>query len=268
MYTEMKKLVELTRLRGEKLNPEFSSEQINYYNEMADWIESQNFQTAMEVTEATKKSKFYLGGGEAKELDGINLRIKAMKEIHYDDVIAIHYERKEKLQKRGFLDYPFSQEWIDDYRRVQDEINKYAKRKEVFGRIFSAYFNLKGNPQEKHRKEAFDNIKNGLLELQNLGTSFDELVKDRVYRDLTMATEKGIENFIEFVNDVSNQNDVPEISMGYIKEEQERIEKWAKENEKELIEIGKKEQWHTANCIAVPSNDPLGYDFISMKEVK
>ena len=52
------------------------------------------------------------------------------------------------------------------------------------------------------------------------------------------------------------------------KKEQERIGRWAKEHAAQLIAAGAQEQWNRASCIAVPSDDPMGYDFIAMKEVK
>lgn len=54
----------------------------------------------------------------------------------------------------------------------------------------------------------------------------------------------------------------------FVEKEQKRIERWAQQNDKQLIAVGKKEQWNRANCIAVLSQDCMGYDFIAMKEVK
>ena len=49
--------------------------------------------------------------------------------------------------------------------------------------------------------------------------------------------------------------------------EAERVGRWAKAHRRELIAVGAEETWRNANCIAVPSDDPGGYDFIAMKEV-
>lgn len=58
--------------------------------------------------------------------DDIRMRIRAMEEIGYDDVAKLHRERLDKFLQRGYQDYSFSQGWIDDLNRVQDEmVNAY-----------------------------------------------------------------------------------------------------------------------------------------------
>lgn len=268
MNDQIKRLIELTRFRGSALDPDISAEQIKWYNDMADWIEAEGFETVEEVTEATKGSRFYLGGGEAKMLDDINMRIRAMEEIGYDDVANLHKERLDKFLARGYRDYCFSQDWIDDFNAVQEEMIKYLRRKEVFGRIFSGYFQIKGNPQQDHRASAVKGISKALDDLVELGVTFDELASQKAYRKLTMTTEKGMENFIAFIHSLMASGEAPaQVEMKDLAAERKRVSSWAASHTKELVEVGSQEQWHRANCIAVPSDDPLGYDYIAMKEV-
>lgn len=73
MNDDMRRLIELTRFRRSVLDPEISPEQIKWYNDMADWMEEQGFQSGDEATAAMKGTRFYLGGGEAKMLDDIRI---------------------------------------------------------------------------------------------------------------------------------------------------------------------------------------------------
>lgn len=267
MAYDQSKAVELYLLKAESFSAEIAPNQKKYYLDAARWLEENTFDSAYHMTEAMKNTEFYEGASIAKTADDIELRIKAMKEVGYDDVADIHEERKHKFSERG-NSYAFSSEWLADFDSVGKAAEKYARRKEVFGKIFSAYFNLAGNPQSDHRKEAAEDMANALAELNSLGTSFDELIAQKAYRDLTMATEKGLDNFASFVHQFMLQgyNDYDDIAD--ISDEQERLAKWVGQHKEELVSIGKQEKWHCAACVAVPSNDPCGYDFIALKEVE
>lgn len=266
--TDVKKVIALNRLRAQMLDEEVSPAQKRYYLELAQWLEDQNIRTAEEAAESIKVTPYYDGAALAKELDAIHLRIRAARELGYEEVEKIHAERREKLLSRGLQAYAFSQEWIDDYNRVQDAAVKYMERKEIFGRIFCNYISIRGNPQHEHRQKAVEELKTALSKLEKMGVSFTELAQQKAYRQLTMTTEKGMERFIAFIESFQkNGTGGDEVDLGYVKEEQERIGLWAREHAAQLTAIGEQEQWNRANCIAVPSDAPMGYDFIAMKEV-
>lgn len=267
MAYDQSKAVELYLLKADNLSVEITPNQKKYYLDAARWLKENEFESEYHMTEAMKNTEYYEGASIAKTSDDIELRIKAMETVGYEDVAAIHRERREKFEQRG-NSYAFSNEWLDDYKRASAEHEKYAKRKELFGNIFSAYFQLAGNPQSEYRNSAAEEISAALDELKTHGTSFDELAEQKVYRDLTMATEQGLDNFISFIHYfIANGYDDSD-DMSVIREEQERIGAWVNEHKAEMAALAAQEKWHCANCIAVPSDDPCGYDFIAMKEVK
>ena len=51
-------------------------------------------------------------------------------------------------------------------------------------------------------------------------------------------------------------------------DEQNRVSDWVKKHKAELAAAGSSEKWHCACCVAVPSEDPMGYDYIAVKEVQ
>ena len=209
--TDVKKVIALNRLRAQMLDEEVSPAQKQYYLELAQWLENQNIQTAEEATESIKNTPYYDGAALAKELDGIHLRIRAARELGYEDVEKIHLQRREKLLSKGLQAYAFSQECV----------------------------------------------------------SFEELAQQKAYRQLTMTTEEGMARFVAFVEEFKKTGTAAgAVDLNHLKKEQERIGRWAKEHAAQLIAAGAQEQWNRASCIAVPSDDPMGYDFIAMKEVK
>lgn len=261
--TDISKSVELYRLKAQMLDPEISPAQVQYYLDAADWMENSGLKTAEEAAEAMKSTPYYLGGAESIELDGINMRIRAMEEIGFDDVADIHRDRLRKFKTMGRNAYCFSQEWIDDYTAAAEAERVYAERKEVFGSIVTAYCSGITAQKKEDKKKADDSLKEALGKLNALGVSFDELASQRTYRDITMMTDKGYENFTEYVRTGGHHADDDSAA----DKEAERAAAWAKENRQKLIEVGKQEIWHSANCIAVPSDDPSGYEYIAMKEV-
>lgn len=261
------KTVELYLLKAEHFSEESAPNQKKYYLEVAQWLKEQNFHSLQGATEAMRHTRYYEGAGIAKIADDIQLRIRAMEKAGYEDVAEIHRERLRKFNERGNA-YAFSQEWIDDFSRAAEKEQVYAARKAVFGRLFSGYFQIAGNPQREHRKKAAEGISDALKELERLGVTFDELAADTVYRNLTMTTRKGMEHFIDFIHNFMKSGGIYEDDILDIAEEQRQIAKWAAKNKAALIEAGKHETWRSANCIAVPSDDPDGYDFIAMKEVE
>jgi hypothetical protein len=267
MAYDQSKAVELYLLKAENFKDDLAPNQKKYYKNAAKWLQENQFESEYHMTEAMKNTEYYEGASIAKTADDIDLRIKAMETVGYENVAAIHRERKAKFAERGNA-YAFSNEWLDDYKRAGAEHEKYAKRKESFGKIFSSYFQLAGNPQSEYRKSAAEEMSGALEELRILGTSFDELASQKVYRDLTMATDIGIDNFIEFVHGFMAHGYNDSDDMSDIREEQEHIGKWVTEHKAEMAALAEQEKWHCANCIAVPSDDPCGYDFIAMKEVK
>jgi len=265
MAYDINKNIELYLLKAENSNEEIAPNQKKYYLEVAEWMRENNFQTAEEAVAAMRNTDYYVGGSIAKTADDIELRIKAMEKVGYDDVAAVHRMRQQKFNDRC-NSYAFSQEWLDDYKTVGTEHVKYAERKEAFGKIFRGYFQIAGNPQSEHRKEAAQDITAGLQRLKELGVTFEELAADRVYRDLTMTTEKGMANFVEFVRNFNGSEYADDIDD--IAEEQEHLAKWVNDHKSELIAVGKSEQWKDGCAVAVPSEAEGGYDYVAIKEVE
>ncbi len=264
--SDMARVIELQKIRANSFDESISPAQKKYCLDMAKWLEEQNFSTAEESMEKIKDTPFYLGGAEAKTLDDINLRIKAMEEVGYEDVAEIHRMRKAKLQEKGYSIYTTSGEWNEDFAKAQAEANKYARRKEVFGKIYSGYFGIIANPQSDHRKEAEKQIVEGLRELEAMGLNFYELASHPAYIKLTMLTALGMQKFVSFIHTYQTTGTFATKDYSHLKAEQEAIASWTKEHEKEMVEIGKTENWRSANSIAVPSGHISGYDFIQTKE--
>ncbi len=265
MAYDISKNIELYLLKAENFSKESAPNQKKYYLEVAEWMRKNNFATAEDAVAAMRDTEYYEGAAIAQTADDIELRIKAMEKVGYEDVAAIHRERKQKFNERG-NSYAFSQEWMNDYKLAGEECVKYAARKEAFGKIFAGYVSIKGNPQREHRQEAAQNIADGLKELHSLGVKFDELAVDRVYRELTMTTEKGMENFIEFIHNFDGRDYKDDISD--IRDEQQALSQWVAANKEQLIAIGQSEQWKDGCAIAVPSDAEGGYDYIAIKEVE
>lgn len=261
------KAVELYRLKSSNFSEELAPNQKEYYQRAADWMEEQQFDTLEEATAAMRNTEYYEGASIAMISDDIQLRIRAAEEAGYDDVAQVHRDRLRKYKERG-NSYAFSQEWIDDLNLAAEKSEVYARRKELFGRIFSGYFEVAGNPQSNHRKSAAEDMREALRELESMGVSFDELASERAYRNLTMMTEKGIDRFVDFVHEFSRGGWTQEDDMSDLAEEQERLSKWASANRDMIMAAGKCEKWTRASCVAVPSDAPEGYDFIALKEVK
>ena len=262
--TDINKVIALNHLRAQMLDRDISPFQKRYYLELVQWLENQNIKTAEEATDIIKDTPYYDGAALAKELDGIHLRLRAAHELGYEDVEKIHEERREKLLSRGMQAYAFSQEWIDDYNRVQDAIIQHMEKKEIFGQIFYNYIQILANSQEKQKyvKE----LDSALEKLEQKGVTFFELAQQNAYKQLTMTTEKGMERFIKFIENYRKTKIY--VDSVHLEEEQKRIGSWAKRHAAQLKAVKAQEQWYRANCIAVPSDDTLGYDFIAMKVVK
>ncbi len=261
------KSVELYRLKASNFSDKLAPNQKEYYERAADWLEEQQFETLEEATAAMRNTEYYEGASIAMITDDIRLRIRAAEEVGYDDVAQVHTERLRKYKERG-NSYAFSQEWIDDLNLAAEKSAVYARRKELFGRIFSGYFEIAGNPQSDHRKRAAEDMRDALKELDSMGVSFDELASQRAYRQLTMMTDKGMDRFIDFIHEFSRGAYEYDDDMSDPAEEQERLGRWAASNRDMIMAAGKCEKWMRASCVAVPSDAPEGYDFIALKEVK
>ena len=265
MAYDIERNIELYLLKAANFNEESAPNQKKYYLEVAEWIRENNFATAEEAVAAMRATEYYEGGSIAKTADDIALRISAMEKVGYEDVAAIHRMRQQKFKERGNA-YALSQEWVDDYKTAGDEQEKYAERKAAFGKIFRGYFQIAGNPQSEYRKGAAQDIAEGLQRLQELGVTFDQLAADRLYRDFTMTTEKGMVNFVEFVHNFDGSkydDDISDIAV-----EQAELAKWVETHKAELVAAGHREQWKDGCAVAVPSDAEGGYDYIAIKEVK
>lgn len=265
MAYDIKRNIDLYLLKAENFSEDSAPNQKKYYLEVAEWMRENNFATAEEAVAAMRDTEYYEGASIAKTADDIALRISAMEKVGYEDVAAVHRMRQQKFNERGNV-YAFSQEWLEDYKIAGEEHVKYAERKEAFGKIFHGYFNIAGNPQKEHRKEAAQDIAVGLQRLQELGVTFDQLAADKVYRDLTMTTEKGMENFVKFIHAFDGkayEDDISDIAA-----EQAELAQWVESHKAELIAASHSEQWKDGCAVAVPSDTEGEYDYIAIKEVE
>lgn len=222
------KIIELYMLKSENFPEDIAPNQRKFYREAAEWLKDNRFDSAEAAAEAMKQTEYYTGGAEALNADDAFVRAKA----------------KEFTGRRSF------------------------KQKEAMRRILNGYMQITGNPQAEYRREAADDMAEALRWLESTGLDFDEMISDEAYRDILMMTEAGFANFIEFVHSFAAGGYVYDDRTDDIAEEQAMIAEWVKENKERLAEAGKSEKWSTAACIAVPSDDPCGYDFIQLKEVE
>lgn len=267
--TDVRKVITLNRLRAQMLDETISPAQKKYYLDLAQWLEQQNIQTAEEATHSIRNTPYYDGAALAKELDGIHLRIKAARELGFKDVEELYTKRYDKLLSKGLKEYAFSQEWIDGYNQAQKLITRHLQEKEIFARIFCNYIRIAIIPEQKQRQESIKNLNKALEDLEKLDVSFSGLVCNKVFTQLTMTTEDGLKHFIDFIEKFQKSGIVVDTKdRDQLKKEQKRIGQWAKKNASKLMDVGKLEQWNRASCIAVPSENSVGYDFIAMKEVK
>lgn len=108
------------------------------------------------------------------------------------------------------------------------------EQKEVLGKLFRGYVNIRLNPQSQYRKDAATQMSEALNELQTSGISFDEQIKSEM-KELLMLTDNGLQHFIEFVRNFMVLGYSDESDMSDIMDEQIRIAKWVNEHKKELI---------------------------------
>lgn len=257
---------ELYRLRADNFDENIAPNQKKYYLDAARWLSENSFSSAEEEVEAMRRTPFYDGATAAKIRDDLQLRIKAMEDAGYEKAADIHRARMKKFSERGNA-YVFSQEWTDDCNAAAAEAEIYARRKEIFGRLFSGYFEAECNPQSHHRREALKDISKALGELEAMGVTFDELAEDKVYQRLTMTTDTGMKNFVSYIHKVIG-GEIAGDDAEDISREQAEAAAWVRNNLNKVIEAGKQEKWNYACCIAVPSDDPHGYEFIAVKEVE
>ena len=108
------------------------------------------------------------------------------------------------------------------------------EQKEVLGKLFRGYVNIRLNPQSQYRKDAAVQMSEALNELQTFGISFDEQIKSEM-KELLMLTDNGLQQFIEFVRNFMVSGYSEESDMSDIMDEQIRIARWVNEHKKELI---------------------------------
>jgi len=108
------------------------------------------------------------------------------------------------------------------------------EHKEILGRIFTTYINIRMNPQSEYRKEAAEKLTAALNELNAYGISFDQLAAEQNCQQMLMLTDGGMQTFRNFVSlfESSGYDDAED--MRDITDEQIRIAKWVNEHRKEL----------------------------------
>ncbi len=108
------------------------------------------------------------------------------------------------------------------------------EQKEVLGKLFRGYVNIRLNPQSEYRKDAAVQMSEALNELQASGMSLDSLDAESM-QEVLMLTDVGTKAFIEFVHEFINRGYDDNEDMSDIVDEQRRIAEWVKEHKKELI---------------------------------
>ena len=107
--------------------------------------------------------------------------------------------------------------------------------KEVLGKLFRGYVNIRLNPQSGYRKDASAQMSEALNELQASGISFDVLAEDGSLQKLLMLTDSGLPAFVDFVHRFMAYGYDDKEDMSDIVDEQIRIAQWVNEHKKELI---------------------------------
>ncbi|MEE3362119.1 MAG: hypothetical protein VZQ84_01010 [Anaerovoracaceae bacterium] len=263
-------LIDLQRLKASKFDPEYSPEQHKFYSEYADWLETLDLgpMTFTQLAEKQKGTKFedLRGATVAYLLDDARVRAKANEEIGFDNAAAIYRNRYERILKEG-ADYPYTQEAMNELGAVAQADITDSRRNETCRNIFYAYFTLRTDLSEMNRKTAAGQLDAALAELSQLGFSFDELAGKPLYRNITGLTEEGMDEFAASIHRYMESGELPAPRYSDdLEEETERAVKWAMENAEMLRGMGSQEQLKRGGCIAVPSDDPLGYDFIERIE--
>lgn len=108
-------------------------------------------------------------------------------------------------------------------------------QKEILGKLFKGYINIKGNPQSEYRNEAAIEMSKALEELEAMGVSFEAIAAEDGIKELLMLTDGGMEEFIAFVRGFMSCGYDDGQDMSDIVDEQIRIAKWVNEHRKELI---------------------------------
>ena len=109
------------------------------------------------------------------------------------------------------------------------------EHKEILGKLFKAYINVRLNPQSQYRKDAAIDMSEALAELQTAGTSFEQLIADGSLQEVLMLTDSGMQRFVEFIHDVTVSGYDDDSDMSDIVDKQIRIAQWVKEHKEELI---------------------------------
>jgi len=231
MAYHQQKTIELYLLMAEHSDSVLAPNLKQYYLDVAEWLKNQDFSTAEEAVSAMKDTPYYEGGIVAKQADERHIRNKA-------------------LEDAGIT---FSQEKFDICR-------------ESFYHIFHAYLQMIGNPQGEYRQTAEYELADGLKTLASLEISFEQLAEYDAFRKLTMTNDAGMQNFVDFVDYFVKEKSI-DVMTDEITVRQEEIARWVRVNQDVLQRIGKDEKWGNANCVAVPSASPDGYDYVELREV-
>jgi len=263
--SDMERLYELNELRASLFDPEISPRQHDYYVRLNAFYRERGCSSVAEATEMIKGTPFYDGLTKAKMMDDTSLRAKAMRDVGYEDAAKIHDERLKKLDTQGVV-YAYTQEWLDDFQRVERKVLAYAAVKELFGRVYNGYIDLIGNPQKAHRDAAEKRIREGLQAFRAKGMDFFGIAALPAMKRVTMLNDAGYDRFLAYIRRIADGAEVSDDDVSATADEQRRVAAWVRENLSQVREAGRGETWKRANCIAVPSRSPGGYDFIEMRE--
>ena len=263
----MDRLYALNDLRASLFDPEYSPRQHDYYVRLNAFYRERGCTSIEEATEMIKGTPFYDGLTKAKLMDDTALREKAMREVGYTEAAQIHSERLEKLDRQGIV-YAYTQEWLDDFQRVDRKVNSYNAVKELFGRVYNGYIDLIGNPQKAHRDTAEKQIREGLQAFQQKQMDFFRIAALPAMKKVTGLSAGGYERFLTVIRRIAEGHSFTDEDVSRTAEEQRRIGAWARQNAGKLRDAGRSEVWGRADCVAVPSDTPGGYVFTDMREAR
>jgi len=109
------------------------------------------------------------------------------------------------------------------------------QEKELLGKIFRGYINIRMNPQSQYRTEAASEVSGTLEEFRTLALVLeDQDVKNEI-KELLMITDTGLQRFTDFIYDFLRNGYDDREDMSEIAEEQMNIAEWVRKHKKELI---------------------------------
>lgn len=108
------------------------------------------------------------------------------------------------------------------------------QEKELLGKIFRGYINIRMNPQSQYRTEAAAEMSGVLDELQTFFLLTENEESKSEIKELLLLTDTGLERFMDFVREFMKNGYNDRADMSDIAEEQMNIAEWVRKHKKEL----------------------------------